>query len=157
MHSGCQSPGKGPRGMPFRDVAFPNFIKLADKPRKNSKESVSFMEVTVILNGYQNIHKPSLFCLTPSRRYIISALPPLSILFVCFSHDYGILFRFVFQCRLGKCIKCISIENHLNRIIQLQGGVTIRTFQVHVKVSPQKAFVSVSRMRGGCCESFCLQ
>ena len=46
--------------MPFRDVVFANLIKCADKPRKNSKEPVSFMEVTVVLNAYQNTHNPSL-------------------------------------------------------------------------------------------------
>jgi len=53
--------------MPFRDLAFPNFIKCADKPRKNSEEPVSFMEVTAVLNAYQKIHNPSLSCLIPRR------------------------------------------------------------------------------------------
>ena len=51
--------------MPLKDVVFANFIKCVDKPRKNSEEPVSFMEVTVVLNAYQNTHSPSLSHLTP--------------------------------------------------------------------------------------------
>jgi len=69
--------------MPFRDLVFPNFIKCSDKPRKNFEEPVSFMEVTAVLNAYQKIHNPSLSCLAP-HRYVISALPLLSIFLVSF-------------------------------------------------------------------------
>jgi len=51
--------------MPFRDLAFPKFIKSADKLCKNPEGLVSFMEVTAILNAYQKIHNLSLSCLIP--------------------------------------------------------------------------------------------
>jgi hypothetical protein len=44
--------------MAFRDVAFADFIKWADKPRKNSEEPISFMEVTAVMNAYQKIYNP---------------------------------------------------------------------------------------------------
>jgi len=89
--------------MPFRNVAFANFKKCADKPCKDYEEAVSFMEGTAILNAYQKIHNPllsfpSLSQLCPCFRSSSSDQTHHHLsLVVCFSHDYSILFWFCFN------------------------------------------------------------
>ena len=157
MHSGRESPGKGPWGIPVRDVAFLNFIKFADKPHKNMKEhyySWRWWSYWIHTRRFIIHHRP--IWLFSSIRYpsFDPAFDLPCLLFVHFSHEYSILSVFFLQCRLGKCSECMKfrIGIQLNWSIQLQGGVAIRTLQVHAKGSAHKALAS--HMSGGRCESF---